>query len=104
LLDAPMNDSEWPQLEPSQGRQRTLDGVKGLLGSRKPGAAAHSGFEDLHWIDTETQGLLDSLVESVPTVRLLLLTHYRPECQHVWAGNSYYRQIRIGPALPRDGR
>ena len=35
-------------------------------------------FEDLHWIDAETQALLDSLVESLPTARLLLLVNYRP--------------------------
>jgi predicted ATPase len=29
-------------------------------------------FEDLHWIDAETQALLDSVVESLPTARLLL--------------------------------
>jgi len=38
--------------------------------------------EDLHWIDTETQALLDSLVESLPMARLLLLVNYRPEYQH----------------------
>jgi tetratricopeptide (TPR) repeat protein len=37
--------------------------------------------EDLHWIDAETQALLDSLVESLPTARLLLLINYRPEYQ-----------------------
>jgi predicted ATPase len=36
-------------------------------------------FEDLHWIDGETQALLDSLVESLPAARLLLLVNYRPE-------------------------
>ena len=41
-------------------------------------------FEDLHWIDSETQALLDSLVESLPTARLLLLVNYRPEYQHRW--------------------
>ena len=41
-------------------------------------------FEDLHWIDAETQALLDSLVESLPTARLLLLVNYRPEYQHGW--------------------
>ena len=39
-------------------------------------------FEDLHWIDAETQALLDTLVESLPTARLLLLVNYRPEYQH----------------------
>src|SRR4030095_12508496 len=38
--------------------------------------------EDLHWVDAETQALLDSLVESLPTSRLLLLVNYRPEYQH----------------------
>jgi predicted ATPase len=39
-------------------------------------------FEDLHWIDTETQALLDRLVEGLPTARILLLANYRPEYQH----------------------
>ena len=47
-------------------------------------------FEDLHWIDTETQALLDRLVESLPTVRLLLLVNYRPEYRHGWGSKTYY--------------
>jgi predicted ATPase len=54
-------------------------------------------FEDLHWIDTETQALLDSLVESLPTARLLLLVNYRPEYQHSWGGKTYYAQHRLDP-------
>ena len=45
-------------------------------------------FEDLHWIDTETQALLDSLVESLPTARLLLLVNYRSKYSHGWGGPS----------------
>ena len=54
-------------------------------------------FEDLHWIDTETQALLDSLVESLPTARLLLLVNYRPEYQHGWGSKTYYTQLRLDP-------
>jgi tetratricopeptide (TPR) repeat protein len=57
-------------------------------------------FEDLHWIDTETQALLDSLVESLPTARLLLLVNYRPEYQHGWGSKTYYTQLRLDPLLP----
>jgi tetratricopeptide (TPR) repeat protein len=57
--------------------------------------------EDLHWIDAETQALLDSLVESLPTARLLLLANYRPEYQHGWGSKTYYRQLRIDP-LPAE--
>ena len=54
-------------------------------------------FEDLHWIDTETQALLDSMVESLPGVRVLLLVNYRPEYEHGWANKSYYTRLRLDP-------
>ena len=57
-------------------------------------------FEDLHWIDSETQALLDTLVESLPTVRLLLLVNYRPEYQHGWGSKTYYAQLRLDPLPP----
>ena len=56
--------------------------------------------EDLHWIDTETQALLDSLVESVPPARLLVLVNYRPEYQHGWGSKTYYTQLRLDPLPP----
>jgi len=56
--------------------------------------------EDLHWIDSETQALLDSLVESLPTARLLLLVNYRPEYQHGWGSKTYYAQLRLDPLPP----
>jgi predicted ATPase len=57
-------------------------------------------FEDLHWIDAETQALLDSLVESLPTARLLLLVNYRPEYQHGWGSKTSYTQLRLDPLPP----
>ena len=57
-------------------------------------------FEDLHWIDAETQALLDSLVESLPTAHLLLLVNYRPEYQHGWGSKTYYTQLRLDPLPP----
>src|SRR5262249_53063413 len=57
-------------------------------------------FEDLHWIDTETQVLLETLLESLPTARLLLLVNYRPEYQHRWGSKTYYTQLRLDPLPP----
>ena len=56
--------------------------------------------EDLHWIDAETQALLDRLVESLPTTRLLLLVNYRPEYQHAWGSKTSYTQLRLDPLPP----
>jgi tetratricopeptide (TPR) repeat protein len=56
--------------------------------------------ENLHWIDTETQAFLESLVDSLPTVRLLLLVNYRPEYHHPWGSKTYYVQLRLDPLPP----
>jgi tetratricopeptide (TPR) repeat protein len=58
-------------------------------------------FEDLHWIDSETQALLDGLVESLGSARLLLLVNYRPEYQHAWGSKTHYSQMRLD-ALPAE--
>jgi tetratricopeptide (TPR) repeat protein len=57
-------------------------------------------FEDLHWIDSETQAFLDSLIESLPMARILLLVDYRPEYSHRWGDKSYYTQLRVDPLQP----
>ncbi len=97
LLDVPVEDALWHALDPAQRRQRTLDAVKHLLLRESQGQPVLVVFEDLHWIDAETQALLDGLVESLPTARLLLLVNYRPEYQHGWGGKTYYRQLSIHP-------
>jgi class 3 adenylate cyclase/tetratricopeptide (TPR) repeat protein len=100
LLDALPADSPFLSLDPSQRRQRTLDGLKRLLIRESQVQPLLLVFEDLHWIDTETQALLDSLVESLPTAQLLLLVNYRPEYQHGWGSKTYYRQLRLDPLPP----
>ena len=102
LLEVPVDDPAWQRLDPPQRRQQALDGVKRLLLRESQIQPLLVVFEDLHWIDAETQALLDSLVESLPSVRLLLLVNYRPEYQHAWSGRSYYRQLRIDPLPPES--
>src|SRR5262249_33775383 len=59
-------------------------------------------FEDLHWIDVETQALLDSLVDSLPAARILLLVNFRPEYEHPWHRKTYYQQLRLDPLPPES--
>ena len=66
----------------------------------EPGTTRAAGREDLHWLDTETQALLESLSESLPAARLLLLVTYRPNYRHGWGSKTYYTQLRLDP-LPR---
>jgi class 3 adenylate cyclase/tetratricopeptide (TPR) repeat protein len=97
LLDVAIEDPAWAALDPSQRRRRTLDAVKRLLLRESQAQPLLVVFEDLHWIDSETQALLDALVESLPAARVLLLVNYRPEYSHQWGSRTYYTQLRLDP-------
>ena len=101
LLDVPVDDATWQTADAVQRRQRTLDAVKRILFAEARVQPVLLVVEDLHWIDAETQELLDRLVESLPTVPVLLLVNYRPEYTHGWGGKTYYGQIRLD-ALPAE--
>jgi len=102
LLDVPVDEAAWHALDPPQRRQQTLDAVKRLLLRESEIQPLVVVFEDLHWIDGETQTLLDSLVDSLPAARLVLLVNYRPEYRHVWGGKTSYRQLRVDPLPPES--
>jgi class 3 adenylate cyclase/tetratricopeptide (TPR) repeat protein len=100
LLEVPVEDPHWQALDPSQRRQRTLDALKRLFLRESQGQPLSLVFENLHWIDAETQAFLDGLVESLPAARIILLVNYRPEYQHGWGQKTYYTQLRLDPLPP----
>jgi class 3 adenylate cyclase/tetratricopeptide (TPR) repeat protein len=100
LLDALPADSPFLTLDPPQRRQRILAALKRVLLRESQVQPLLLVFEDLHWIDSETQTLLDSLVESLPTAQFLLLVNYRPGYQHGWGSKTYYTQLRLDPLPP----
>src|SRR5499427_4298076 len=100
LLDALPEDSPFRHLDPPQRRQRTLDALKRVLLRESQVQPLLLVFEDLHWTDSETQALLDRLLESLPTAPLLLLVNYRPEYQHGWGSKTFYTQLRLDPLPP----
>ena len=102
VLDALSPDDPFFSLEPAQRRRRALDGVKRLLLRESRVQPLLLVFEDLHWVDAETQGALDGLVEGLPTAPVLLTVNYRPEYRHAWGSKTYYRQLRIDPLTPQD--
>jgi len=102
LLDVPADDAAWDALDPPQRRQRILEALKRLLLRESQVQPLLLLFEDLHWMDYESQALLDGLIESLPTARVLLLVNYRPEYQHAWGSKTYYTQLRIDPLRPES--
>jgi class 3 adenylate cyclase len=102
LLDALEPGDAFLVLDPARRHQRALDSVKRLVLRESQVQPLLLVFEDLHWIDAETQRVLDSLVESLPTARVLLAVNYRPEYRHDWGNKTYYRQTRIDPLPPES--
>ena len=100
LLNVAVDDAAWSTIEPSLRRQHTLQAIRHLLLRESRVQPVVLVFEDLHWIDSETQALLNGLVEGLTGARLLLLVSYRPEYQHAWGGKTYYRQLRVDPLPP----
>ncbi len=78
-------------------RRRTLDAIKRILLRESLNQPLIVIFEDLHWIDEETQALLNLLVESIGTAKILMLVNYRPEYSHGWGSKTYYTQLRLDP-------
>jgi tetratricopeptide (TPR) repeat protein len=85
------------ELDPQTRGHRTLEAIKRILLRESISQPLIIVFEDLHWIDGETQALLNLVVDSLATSHILLLVNYRPEYHHQWGNKSYYMQIRLDP-------
>jgi class 3 adenylate cyclase/tetratricopeptide (TPR) repeat protein len=83
--------------DPQQRRRATLEALKRICVRESQRQNLMLVFEDLHWIDYETQAFLDGLVDSLPLAHIMLVVNYRPEYNHAWSEKSYYSQIRVDP-------
>src|SRR5215469_14455893 len=97
LLGLTEGDDPLARMDASIRRQRTLEAVKRILLRESLNQPLMVVFEDLHWIDDETQAFLNLLADSIGTAKLLLLVSYRPEYSHPWSSKSYYTQLRLDP-------
>ncbi len=91
------------QMDANIRRQRTLDAIKRIFIRESLNQPLVIIFEDLHWIDPQTQALLDLLADSLANARILLLVNYRPEYRHEWTNKSCYSQLRLDPLAGADG-
>jgi predicted ATPase len=92
------------QMDPQIRKRRTFEAIKRLLVRESLNQPLILIFEDLHWLDSETQAFLLLLSESVATARILLLVNFRPEYWHEWSTKTYYTQLRLDPLGQEDAQ
>lgn len=94
--------TQYTAMEPRERRSFLLSALIRLLLCESRRQPLLLVFEDLHWIDSETQAVLDALVESLTRGRVFLWVNYRPGYTHTWANKNYYSRLRLNP-LPAEG-
>ena len=97
LLGLSDENSQIAEVEVQTRKRRSLDAIKQILLRESLNQPLIVIFEDLHWIDEGTQGLLNLLADSIGTARILMLVNYRPEYSHQWNSKTYYTQLRLDP-------
>ena len=85
------------QMDGQVKKRRTLDAIKRILLRESLNQPLMVIFEDLHWIDGQTQEFLNLLADSLANTKILLLVNYRPEYSHQWGSKTYYTQLRLDP-------
>src|SRR5712691_461136 len=97
LLGIVDGDDPLAQMDLQIKKRRTLEAIKRTLLRESLNQPLLVIFEDLHWIDEQTQEMLNLLADSLATARILLLVNYRPEYRHEWGSRTYYTQLRLDP-------
>ena len=102
LLRVPFDHADWTAAAPTQRRERMMEAIRHLVLQECRRRPVLLVFEDLHWVDSQTQDTLDGLVDILPAARALVLVTYRPEYRHPWVARDCYAELRLDP-LPREG-
>jgi class 3 adenylate cyclase/predicted ATPase len=97
LLGIVEGDDPLAQMDGQIKKKRTLEAIKRIVLRESLDQPLMVIFEDLHWIDQQTQELLNLLADSIGTAKILLLVNYRPEYSHQWGNKTYYTQLRLDP-------
>jgi class 3 adenylate cyclase/tetratricopeptide (TPR) repeat protein len=91
------SDDAWTSFHPFERQNQMLDTIRRLLVRESQNQPLCLVIEDMHWIDAETHRFFETLLESVPTARILLLVNYRPEYEKRWTEKANFSQLRVDP-------
>ncbi len=86
-----------PELAPDERLRAVMALLRRLTAARSRREPAVLVFEDLHWIDPDTEVIIEGIVDAAASTRTLLLSTFRPEYRASWVGRTHYQQIALRP-------
>jgi class 3 adenylate cyclase len=97
FLRVPDPDRPAPDLSPEARQRETVDLLRRLTAARSEREPAVFIFEDLHWLDPQSEEVVEGIVEAVAGTRTLLVVNFRPEYRAAWMGRTHYQQLALRP-------
>ena len=104
LLGIGERSSALAEMDPQIRRVRTFDAITQLMACESRNQPIELLFEDLQWLDCETEAFLVYLIDHLASSPILLLVNYRPEYQPEWIRAGHCSQLRLEPLGPADAQ
>jgi predicted ATPase/class 3 adenylate cyclase len=93
VLDQPVTDSRWNDLEPLLRRRAIIDAVRNTIGKVIATRPTILLLEDLHWIDGQSETATEALMSLTAGHPLLVLLTWRTEDTPGWLARLNVRRI-----------
>ena len=104
LLDALPSDDPLRLLTPIQRRQRVEEALCELVLTESARQPLVIIVEDVHWIDSDSRAVLDTLVDRIAGAPVLLVVSHRPEHRFEWNRKPFYQRVSLDPLTPTSVR
>jgi hypothetical protein len=86
-----------PDLAPDERLRALIALLRRITAARSRREPAVLVFEDLHWVDPDTEVIVEGFVDAAVGTRTLVLLNFRPEYRASWIGRTHYQQIALRP-------
>ncbi len=93
VLDQPVNDARWQDLEPLLRRRAIIDAVRHAVDQVVSTRPTILLLEDLHWIDGQSETAIEALMSLTASRPLLVLLTWRTEDTPGWLARLDVRRI-----------
>jgi predicted ATPase/class 3 adenylate cyclase len=104
LLGAGEPDSPVAIMDARIRRDRTFEAIRRLVERESLNQPVQLLFEDLQWLDSETDAFLAFLIERVASARIILLLNFRPDYRPAWSDKDNYCQMRLDALGPAEAQ